>query len=45
MEKEERAGSGPGLQGLFRAPVVSDVDMRREVQHLQVSSHSPWQGS
>lgn len=37
MEKEERAGSGPGLQGLFRAPVVSDLD--REVP--RVSSHSP----
>lgn len=29
----------PGLQGLFRAPVVSDLELRREVQHLR--SHFP----
>lgn len=28
----------PGLQGLFRAPMMSDLDMRREAQHLLVSS-------
>lgn len=38
MEKEERAGNGPGLQGLFRAPTVSDLDMRRKAQHLLESS-------
>lgn len=44
MEKEERAGNGPGLQGLFRAPTMSDLDMRRKAQHLLVSSLIfPWQ--
>lgn len=38
MEKEERAGNGSRLQGLLRAPIMSDLDVRREAQHLLVSS-------
>lgn len=38
MEKEERAGNGSGLQGLLRAPIMSDLDVRREALHLLVSS-------
>lgn len=38
MEKEERAGNGSRLQGLLRAPIMSDLDVRREALHLLVSS-------
>lgn len=42
MQKEERSGNGPGLQGPFREPMMSDLDIE-EAGSVPASelSHSP----
>lgn len=42
MEKKEgRAGNGPGLQGQFGSPMVSDMDMEEAGSVPVMISHSP----
>lgn len=42
MRKEARSGNGPGLQGPFRAPTMSDLDIE-EADSIPASElfHSP----
>lgn len=42
MQKEEKSGNGPGLQGPFRAPMMSDLDIE-EAGSVPAGepSHSP----